>query len=342
MMNIQSIKLYISNAVHHHQRSRHNISTNQLFLAAVVTVIFCAVGSIVLRAKSNAKKKEAPVDANSKKSTPTEQTNLNDGELRNVFSVKQRPPITASANKSSTSDRPFGSSYYYAHNNSKGGYADGLRAEDYVMNGPKLLSKGGVRIDDDIAASDLNAPEDNVPASARELIRNETEKRKPQNTTVSKPITRYIWDDDGSDIAKIHIDSLPVSSTQAMSWEEASIAKENVDVQLLGDENDGLMIRIITRDNKRYHLQIVKMYGSADSVKITVKKHKLLVKIEKTKIKKRQNNGGFWSSMLYGHKEEYVSIKWPQLSCRTGGEIDEKAFKNVDFKDLDSEGIGEW
>jgi len=47
-------------------------------------------------------------------------------------------------------DRPFGSSYYYAHNNLKatGGYKDGLRTEDYVMNQPRLLSKNGVMISD--------------------------------------------------------------------------------------------------------------------------------------------------------------------------------------------------
>ena len=151
-----------------------------------------------------------------------------------------------------------------------------------------------------------------------------------------------IWDDDSGDTAKIHIDSLPLSTTQTISWEEASIIKDNVDAQLLGDKNDGLMIRITTQDGKKYHLQIVRMYGSADSVKTIVKKHKLLVKIAKKKIRKRQNDGGFWSS-LFGQKEEYVSVKWPQLSCMTGGnEIDEKAFKEVDFKDLDSEGIGEW
>eukprot|EP00956_Cyclotella_meneghiniana_P026096 scaffold55630_cov27-Cyclotella_meneghiniana.AAC.1 len=339
MMTIQSIVSYITDAVHHYQ-IRHDISNNQLMFAIVVTVIICVIGSTFLRPERDVKKKDAADDLSTKNSTPTEQTNLNDGKLRNVFSVKQRPPITASDNKTSSSDRPFGSSYYYAHNNSKGGYADGLRAEDYVMNGPKLLSKGGVRIDDDIAASDANISDDSVAANAKELQQKETEKR-PQNTTVSKPITRYIWDDDGGDTAKIHIDSLPLSSTQTISWEDASITKDNVDAQLIGDKNDGLMIRITTQDDKKYHLHIVKMYGSADSVKTIVKKHKLLVKIAKKKIRKRQNGGGFWSS-LFGQKEEYVSVKWPQLSYMTGSEIDEKAFKEVDFKDLDSEGIGEW
>ena len=41
--------------------------------------------------------------------------------------------------------KPFGSSYYYAHNSTKnkGGYSDGLKMEDFTMNGPRLLSKGG-------------------------------------------------------------------------------------------------------------------------------------------------------------------------------------------------------
>ena len=31
-------------------------------------------------------------------------------------------------------------------------------------------------------------------------------------------------------------------------------------------------------------------------------------------------------------KDSYISVKWPQLSA-TGGDIDEKMFKEVDFRD---------
>ena len=43
--------------------------------------------------------------------------------------------------------------YYISY---RGGYSDGLKAEDYVMNGPKLLSKGGVRIDEDAKSKIAN------------------------------------------------------------------------------------------------------------------------------------------------------------------------------------------
>ena len=41
-----------------------------------------------------------------------------DGKLRNVFSVKQKPIVhgNGSGRKQASSDRPFESSYYFAHN----------------------------------------------------------------------------------------------------------------------------------------------------------------------------------------------------------------------------------
>ena len=41
-----------------------------------------------------------------------------DGKLRNVFSVKQKPIVhgNGSSRKQASSDRPFESSYYFAHN----------------------------------------------------------------------------------------------------------------------------------------------------------------------------------------------------------------------------------
>jgi len=46
----------------------------------------------------------------------TERKGEGDGKLRNVFSVKQRPIVHGSGGKKSSSDRPFESSYYFAHN----------------------------------------------------------------------------------------------------------------------------------------------------------------------------------------------------------------------------------
>jgi hypothetical protein len=308
--------------------------TSRTVVAVVVTATLSAVGWVLTSRAAQSNKKAADVIA---KSTTNEAIKPKEekGTLRNVFSVKQKPPIIGGGSKKDSTDRPFGSSYYYAHNsaNSKGGYADGLRAEDYVMNGPKLLSKGGVRVDHE---RDEPPDESEELDNAADATRSDQRKEGARIISASKQITRYLWDDDGEgDIAKIHIDCLPKTSTESMSWQEASIS--GVEVHLMGQENDGLMIRVISQDQKKYHLHIPKMYGSADSAKAVMKKHKLIVKIVKRKIKKRQSSEGLFGSItsLFGETDSYRSVKWPQLSS-TGGEIDEKAFKEVDFRDIGS------
>ena len=308
---------------------------NLIVPVAIVTVTSLVVGWIFIRTSRPANschvtETDSSTDTTSAK---TQKSVDNDGKLRNVFSVKQRPPLPHADKKVNSSDRPFGSSYYYAHNNSnsKGGYADGLRAEDYVMNGPKLLSKGGVRVDH----------ENHEPGAPEATIENKTtpsvEKPKFISSSASKQITRYLWEDDGGDIAKIHIDCLYNSSTETMSWEDASVSKDDVKVRLIGEDCDGLMVSVTTKDQKKFHLHVAKMYGSADSVKAVVKKHKLLIKITKRKIRRRSsNNEGLMGSVtsLFGRADSYVSVKWPQLNS-FGAEIDEKRFKEVDFKDMD-------
>ena len=244
--------------------------------------------------------------------------------------------------------------YYISY---RGGYSDGLKAEDYVMNGPKLLSKGGVRIDED-AKSNINDITNVTSENAQEKATASTtvEKQRPKQPaklTASTPITKYMWDDDGStNIAKIHIDTLPLTSTETIKWENAGITKSQVDVRLIGNNKEGLYISIISSQEggeKRYHLHIPKMYGDATSVKGIVKKHKLLVKITKKSIPKysnqykNSNEGGIiWNAAtsaigkLTGSSDnndnEYISIAWPRLSSVGGlsggtSDIDEKLFK---------------
>ena len=165
-----------------------------------------------------------------------------------------------------------------------------------------------------------------------------------------------MWDDDGSsNIAKIHIDTLPISaSTKSITWESAGITKANVDCRLIGDNNEGLYISIIQevdQGGKRYHLHVPKLYGEADSVKCIVKKHKLLVKLTKKSIPKYSNrykkNYSLWDtttkvigSYFTGKsdkEDESISIAWPRLSSSSVGGlgggtavIDEKIFKDMD------------
>lgn len=315
-------------------------------------------------------------------SSDTDDTNGNNGDqqLRNVFSVKQASPQPRLGGKQKLSSfeeeaKPFDSSYYFAHNNSKSQsrYNDGLKPEDYVMNGPRLLSKGGVSVGAPTEAEQVSSstetggPSSNsdVDAGSGEASSSETSSTTTPNrrksTAASTPIARYLWDDDGSsDVAKIHIDTLPSQPGRRaeLAWEKAGATKDFVEVRLVGD---GLFVGIMARtstidgagvpDRVRYHLHVRKMYGKADSVKAIVKKHKLLIKIRKKRVPKgrrasrasNDDNGGGIASNLgklwnQGEKEEdstTTAPAWPRLSASsTGGtaatDVDEDLFRRID------------
>jgi hypothetical protein len=311
-------------------------------------------------------------------------------KLKNVFDVKQTSTVGTNRNtkkdNKSDSEKPFGSSYYYAHNNpnAKGGYKDGLKMEDYVMNGPRLLSVNGVSVvhknTDRLHNSVENPKDDNNHTildhdsvhnndsvnSYHTSTKNKNDQSSNQDTTQiltsaqaatrhgknhSIPISRYLWDDDGNTqgIARIYIDSLPASSSSSssssfksssnhlISWEEASISKNNVSYKLIGSNNDnlqqqgqGLLIQIQRIDSSNithyYHLYIPKMYGEVENVKTIVKTKKLIVKLQK-----KGMNKGIFSKAHYE--------RWPQLPSKTiqshhstpdsiiGSEIDEDLFR---------------
>lgn len=268
--------------------------------------------------------------------------NNSEKKLRNVFSVKQKPPVSSNGGaKAGGTDRPFESSYYFAHNkhSSGGGYKDGLRAEDYVMNGPKLLSKGGVRVEEEKSSGDEDEADTEERSSASS--QSVSEKRQTPKMQASTPITRYLWDDGEGNIAKIHIDTLPVSSTKTINWEDASVS--SVEARLIGDDNEGLFIGItytIKDDTtnlltKRCHLHVSKMYGNAEEVKTMVKKRKLLIKITKKPKQlsnRHSNNTGVWEKITGGQAgAKTVPVAWPRLSSSSsrlgGSEIDEDLFK---------------
>lgn len=207
----------------------------------------------------------------------SQHTEVNSSELRNVFDVKQNDPMTGESTiNSSKGEKPFKSSYYYAHNSSKsnGGYKDGLKAEDYVMNKPRLLKK-------------IDEGKEHTTASAKASI---------DMNKDSLSINKYLWDDDGNDegIAKIIIDSLPSSKdcdkSGYISWKEAGlISKDDVKAKLVGLWKDGLILQIRSRANdksyKRYHLQVPRMFGEVEEVKVILKSKKLIMKLWKKKSK---------------------------------------------------------
>ena len=285
--------------------------------------------------------------------------------------MKQQPINTGGSNSTNTNKeaKPFESSYYFAHNkhSTGGGYTDGLKASDYVMNGPRLLSKGGVRIEDDKDTTTTTSDSSNaIDNNGDECSEGTKYKQSNQKLSSSSTlISKYMWDDDGSsNIAKIHIDTLPVSAlTKTIPWESAGIVKANVDCRLIGDDNEGLYISIsqeVDQGGKRYHLYVPKMYGEADSVKCIVKKHKLLVKLYKRSIPKYSNrykkNDSLWdtTTRVLGNyitgksekEEESISIAWPRLSASSVGGlgggtavIDEKIFKDMDTSKPTSGGM---
>lgn len=232
------------------------------------------------------------------------------------------------------------------------------------MNGPRLLSKGGVRVNED---SNSNAtPENDTSAAKDEQSESSNDaKDRPKQTklTASTAITKYMWDDDATgNIAKIHIDSLPTkSSTAAIKWEDAGIPKENVQVRLIGESNEGLFVSV-AHEGRRYHLHVPKMYGEVESVKSIVKKNKLLIKITKKRAARKRhskrhsseaNDDGIWGAAtkaigkLAGgggedDADKLVLVAWPRLSASSAGglgggtaEIDEKLFKQLDGDGFD-------
>ena len=223
------------------------------------------------------------------------------------------------------------------------------------MNGPRLLSRGGVRVNSDIygdkdtaspvedetkrfESSLSQSPEEEETGASSSVMKDDTmiKQQRVALTASSMPITRYMWDDDGDDIARIHIDVLPIGSNKTLSWEDANVKKNDVEVRLIGDDGVGLYVGIIA-EKRRYHLHIPRMYGTAESVRFIIKKRKLLIKITKKRVIRKQRqrrgiveeNSGVWEYVtrmlgsLVGsnsganadNDDNLTSVQWPRLSA---------------------------
>jgi hypothetical protein len=215
--------------------------------------------------------------------------------LKNVWDVSKN--TNTSSVKSTHDDKPFGSKYYYAHNNpnATGGYKDGLKMEDYAMNGPRLLRKGGTPVDSDKASiqSGTNSKNGEVTEA---LVPEKSETKAPSALTPIRTIVKYLWDDPGdwNGTATIRIDTLPNKNGEPVDWK--SIKVNEVKVDLVGE---GLLV-VVEADECRYQLKIAKLYGDAAEVKAAVKPKRLLVKITKKK-----------NSVLAVRKESNLDA-WPQ------------------------------
>lgn len=206
-------------------------------------------------------------------------------ELKNVWDAPRNTPSVV-GKKDYGEEKPFGSKYYYAHNSSKaiGGYKDGLKMEDFSMNGPRLLSKGGKKVE----TSTNTAETTDIPRT--------TYDNKPASTiTAHDPklikITKYLWDDSGDSNgrATIRIDSLPQSTGSTTSSSSPLVDFAQLDIGeatanfLCEETKEGLLVELKGGETSdyRYQLKIPKLYGEAESIKCILKTKRLLVKIQK-------------------------------------------------------------
>jgi len=205
--------------------------------------------------------------------------------------------------KDAGTEKPFGSSYYYAHNSTRatGGYKDGLRMEDYTMNGPRLLSRGGKPVNggkgdiDDAAiplVSTSNTSSSGDAPSALEQQDSSSEKQKSNGSSSLKrsvPISRYLWDDPGdatTAVATIRIEQLPGprSTDPMVPWKDASVTKVHAELLVNNnDEQQGLLVTIETAATVDYELRMPKLYGRVAEVEAITKPKRLLLRLKKKK-----------------------------------------------------------
>ncbi|CAB9496217.1 p21 protein (Cdc42 Rac)-activated kinase [Seminavis robusta] len=259
--------------------------------SVVVLVTVLIVSAIYLLSKRGAStvSTESIISSNNKGNSPPKFTPVGPAPANDVWEERRKRGISKNSSKKNeqADGKPFGSSYYYAHNssNAKGGYSDGLQMEDFTMNGPRLLAKNGVAVDTlkeeeaegatEETTITSNGQEDTPPPAPVSLP------STPQNTASFTLITKYLWDDpgDASGVATIRIDELPPkdkSTSTTISWKDANIV--SVDATLQGE---GLLV-VATDDNQHeYRLQIKRLYDNATEVRTVQKAKRLLVKIHK-------------------------------------------------------------
>jgi hypothetical protein len=202
--------------------------------------------------------------------------NIHPGPVKSIWDFNRTNRASSTAkSKDESSGKPFGSAYYYAHNNpsAKGGYKDGLRMEDFTMNQPRLLSRDGKPAEDEI---DQSPPLETTQ---------EQPMQKPKNskmTTVPdvKLITKYQWDDPGdlNGIAHIRIDTLPGKGSTDVQWQDIKV--KDISAKLIGD---GLEVKVLAESGETYLLKVPTLYGQAAAIRAYVKPKRLVVRVWKVR-----------------------------------------------------------
>jgi hypothetical protein len=219
---------------------------------------------------------------------------------KDVWADRRKKGIAAASSHGvktvAANEKPFKSSYYYAHNNpgATGGYSDGLNMEDFTMNGPRLLSRSGTPLvsQEDRQDSEVDPASEapaSIPSSADSV---ESKPATPEKTTLL--IARYLWDDpgDSSGVANIRIEQLPgMLSTDILTWKDIQVSEASAEIT--GD--GGLLVIVRTTSTFDYKLHIPRLYGEVTSVKAIIKPQKrLIVRLYK---KKGFQNVKAWSHL---------------------------------------------
>ena len=287
---------------------------NEMLMYCLSLGVSAIVGVSVYLRYSKGRHDDDDDDDDDKKTTSTEtftdrNTKGTVGSMKDIWKVGRQQSDdsndASSANKTNSyNEKPFGSKYYYAHNdsNTTGGYKDGLKLEDYRMNSPRLLSRNNIRVDDE---------------ATENLFGNDDKNNKRQVQPVQPPspnfitITKYLWDDPGDSkgIGTIRIDVLPspkstLSASSSLSIigpngerpsQQQQLQKyvavkdiniENVDASLTESGRKLLVTISLADGGDPYQLQIKQLYGDASAVKAVIKQKRVLIKIFKT----RKNN----------------------------------------------------
>ena len=217
------------------------------------------------------------------------------GDLKNIWDErKKNGTIDDKYQNANNEGRPFGSKYYFAHHkSSSGGYKDGLRMEDYAMNGPRLLSKQGQTIDEahQLTKTDFEPRSVSAPV-INPTIPSPVDKRVT-TPSIEIPINRYLFEDpaDATGTITIRIESLPTKGgNHIIPWKDARVIEIKAE---LVNSNKGLSVKIETKDGN-YRLYIPTLYGNVDSVKSISKEKRLLVRLHKTACSSKKNAITAW------------------------------------------------
>jgi len=189
--------------------------------------------------------------------------------------------------------------YYYAHQSMTGGYKDGLKTEDYWMNGPR-------RLDADVDSKTVGADASSSGAKTRAPIYVDKIQRPAYSggdvpmgalpAYSGVPITQYSFEDSGA-MVKVYVRSLPGHE----NFSDAGFEKG--DASVYWDDRESLVLLLKKERGETYSLYIKRLFGLVNDVQVIVKKKYLLVKITKADEKKE------WTSLASKVDKKKANVK---------------------------------